>query len=135
MSNKQKLIDTLATPIVTGLAAAIGCTAVHGSGVIPMLGYNVPAAAGFGAVAFTASMLGGVLFNYAAPHIPGNLRTAEAEKLIAKPVLVGASTYGLLKATAQTDVDFVPNFTIGACSELVGQQSANIVKSFVKKHL
>lgn len=141
MSNqKQKLIDTLATPVVTGAAAAIGCYAVHGSGIIPMFGFNVPATLGFGAVAFASSMLGGVLFNYAAPHIPGNLRTAEAEKLIAKPLLVGASTYGLLKATVSVNddkfgVDFAPNFAIGAVSELVGQQSSNAMKSTLKKYV
>lgn len=133
--NKQKLIDTLTTPAVAGVTAAIGCYMVHGSGIIPIFGQAVPASLAFGAVSAGASLLGATAFNYVAPHIPNNLRTVEAEKLMVKPVLGGLATYGLLKATANSDVDFVPNFAIGAVSELAAQQTANAVKSLARNHL
>ena len=135
MNSKQRAIDTFVPPVVTGMAAALGSVMVHGTGVIPMFGHNIPSTVAFGATAAAASFIGGVLFNYAAPHIPHNLRNAEAEKLMVKPVLTGAACFGLLKATAESDVDFAPNFGIGAVSELIGQQTGNAAKSFVSRHL
>ena len=139
MNQKQRLVDTFTTPVVCGVAAAIGSVMLNGTGVVPMFGYAIPSTVAVGLTAASASLASGVLFNYAIPHLPGNMRTAEAEKLLVKPVISGLANYGMLKATVpdttQTGVDFLPAFGTGAVAELVAQQSSNAVKSMLRRHI
>ena len=126
MNQKQRLIDTFTTPVVTG--------------VVPMFGYAIPSTVAVGAAAASASLVSGVLFNYAVPHLPNNMRTAEAEKLLLKPVISGMANYGVLRATVSTNdsdrgVDFLPAFGTGAVAELLAQQTSNAVKSLVSRHV
>lgn len=144
MNQKQKLIDTFVPPAIVAATAIAGSMMLNGVGVVPMFGYAVPSSVAVGVTAGGSSLVSGVLFNYAVPHLPHNLRSAEAEKLLLKPVITGLSNYAVLKACVpettgangqRGGVDFMPNFLTGVGAELVGQQTANAVKSFAHRHI
>lgn len=65
-SSKEKLVDTLLTPVITGTVAGLESKLVLGEdGVLPVFGMQIPGFLGFFGINFAASLFGNSMSSYA----------------------------------------------------------------------
>lgn len=133
MSRQARLMDTLLTPVLSGVAAsAISYFVYDENGVLLYFGMELPAVPAIGAVVALSSLAGNAAGNYLLPMIPGNIKFAHFEKLVFMPLLTGSANAALMYfGNPMAQNNLMRPFKIGALAEIVGQYSTDSVKPYV----
>src|SRR5579875_1711470 len=133
-TQKTKLIDTLTTPVISGLIAGLATPLIHtnvkysdkfSSGMLK--GFN--ATLGVGLAVAGSSLISHLSKNYILGLIPKNSQYAELEGRLVAPVVTGITSSLILYS--QTDGGFpviMKNFLLGAVSEVAADY---IDKTFI----
>ncbi len=134
-NQKSKLVDTLLTPALAGIAAGAGFYFILGEkDRLPFLNFEegLPGYLAVGGTVFASSLVANATGSYILPMIPKNYRYADMEKRIIAPVVTGLAAYGLLYLSdpliSQTPGAMLKLVGLGAGSELVAQYAADTVK-------
>ena len=132
-----KLIDSLVTPTLSGVSAAVLTPLVFGSGYNQYLssgllsGWNV--SLGVGLLVFGASIIGHLSKNFILPMIPQNSYLSNPEGMILTPLLTGlASTAVLYTSTDRSIMAIGKTFLLGSVSELTGDY---ISRTFLSNYM
>jgi hypothetical protein len=117
----DKIKEDLVPALISGSLGALGYSFVFGQSLsdpVPLLGMYLPGGLAVGGVVGASHLVGNVLQDQVLSMIPSNSYLT-AEGGLIKPILGGASTYGLFRLNG-LDPGFVNGFGLGAVSVVGG---------------
>ena len=106
-----------------GGAGAAGSYFLYGNQNVPVFGTNIPSPLWSGGIIFAANYVTQIINdNYPLTKaVPLPKAFQEAESMAIVPAVTGLATYGVHRMVGGPNIDFAPNFFLGAGAELTGQ--------------
>ena len=121
--------DSLPALVSAGFGL-LGYNMIFGESItdsVPFFGGSAPAWIVVGGGVFASDLVGNILQNDVLTMLPQSPSYAKIEGMLVRPVITGASLYGLFRLGVSDQTDLIRTFGLGAGSAIAGTYTSQIL--------